>query len=87
MEPSDLHGLILCVSEGFLYELLCIHNVGMGSFDLHELILYVSEGLTSVLLRIHIVDTESFYPYGLIYMCLAIGFYPFSIMEERMSCI
>ena len=59
----------------------------MGSFDLHGLILYVSEGLTSVLLRIHIVDTESFYPYGLIYMCLAIGFYPFSIMEERMSCI
>ena len=34
-----LHVLILCVSEGFLYELLCIHNVGMGPFDLHGLIL------------------------------------------------
>ena len=40
----DLHGLILCVSEGVLSELLCIHNVGMGTFDLHGLILYVSEG-------------------------------------------
>ena len=45
MGTFDLHGLILCDSEGVLYELLCIHIVGMGSFDLHALILYVSEGL------------------------------------------
>ena len=45
MVTFDLHGLILCVSEGFLFLLLCIHNVGMGSFDLHGLILYVSEGV------------------------------------------
>ena len=41
---TDQDGLILCVSEGFLSELLCIHNVGMGTFDLHGLILCVSEG-------------------------------------------
>ena len=87
MGSFDLHGLILYVSEGDLSELLCIYNEGMGSFDLHGLILYVSEGLTSVLLQIDIVDTEFFYPFGLIYMFLAFGFYPFSIMEERMSCI
>ena len=43
--PFALHVLILCVSEGFHSELLCIHNVGMGSFDLHGLILSDSEGL------------------------------------------
>ena len=39
----DFHALILCVSEGFLSELLCTHIVDMGTFDLHELILYVFE--------------------------------------------
>ena len=38
-ETFDLHGLILCVSEGFLSQLHCIHIAGMGTFDLHGLIL------------------------------------------------
>ena len=42
-----MDGLILYVSEGFLTELLCIHNVGIGSFDLYGLILYGSEGVLS----------------------------------------
>ena len=45
MGTFDLHGLILCVSEGHLSELLCVHIVGMGSFDLHGLILCVSEDI------------------------------------------
>ena len=45
METFGLHGLILCVSEGFLSELLCIHIVDIETFDLHALILCVSEGL------------------------------------------
>ena len=45
METFGLHGLILCVSEGFLYELLCIHIVGIGTFDLHVLILCALEGV------------------------------------------
>ena len=40
----DLHGLILCVSEGLLSELLCVHIVGIENFFLHGLILCVSEG-------------------------------------------
>ena len=40
----DLHGLLLCVTEGFLSKLLCIHIVGIGTFDRHGLILCVSEG-------------------------------------------
>ena len=40
-----LHGLILCVSAGVFFELLCIHIVDMGTFDLHGLILCVSEGV------------------------------------------
>ena len=28
----DLHGLILCVVEGFLYELLCGHIAGIETF-------------------------------------------------------
>ena len=35
----------LCVSEGILSEVLCIHIKGMGTFDLHALILCVFEGL------------------------------------------
>ena len=44
MGTFGLHELILCVSEGVLSELLCIHIVGIGTFGLHELILCVSEG-------------------------------------------
>ena len=44
METFGLHELILCVSEGFLSELLYVHNVGIETFDLYELNLYVSEG-------------------------------------------
>ena len=43
MGTSGLHGLILCVSEGVLSELLCAHIVGIGTFDLRGLILRVSE--------------------------------------------
>ena len=42
MGTFGLHGLILCVSEGYLSQLLCIHIVGMGTFDLRGLILCVS---------------------------------------------
>ena len=45
MKTFDPHGLILCVSEGVLFELLCVHIVGMGTFGLHGLILCVSEGV------------------------------------------
>ena len=37
MESFDLHGLILCVSEGLLSELLCIDNVGIETVDLDGL--------------------------------------------------
>ena len=38
METFYHHGLILCVSEGFLSQLLCIHNVDIETYGLHELI-------------------------------------------------
>ena len=38
----NLHGLILCVSEDVLSEMLCACKVGMGTFDLHELTADVS---------------------------------------------
>ena len=38
METFDLHEQILCVSEDLLSELLCIHNVDIGTYDLHGLI-------------------------------------------------
>ena len=38
METFDLHELILCGSEGFLYELLCIHIGGMETVDLYAMI-------------------------------------------------
>ena len=47
METFDLHGLILCVSEGVLSQLICVHNEGMETFYLHGLILCVSEGFLS----------------------------------------
>ena len=49
MGSFDLHELILCVSEGFLSELLCSHIVGRGSFDLCGQTLYVSERFLSFL--------------------------------------
>ena len=58
--PFGLHGLTLCVSEGDVCELTCIHIVGMGTSDLHELILYVSEGFLSLLLCSHIVNIDDF---------------------------
>ena len=33
---SDLHERILCVSEGFLSLLLCVHNLGIETSDLHD---------------------------------------------------
>ena len=44
---SCLRVLIVCVSEGSFFKLLCVHNVGKGTFDLHGLILCVSEGFLS----------------------------------------
>ena len=62
----DLHALILCVSEGCVSELLCIHIVDIGTSDLHALILCVSEDFLSQLLCIHIVGMETFDLHGLI---------------------
>ena len=67
MGTFGFHGLILYVSEGLIFELLCVHNVGIDtSFDLHELILRVPEGVFSLLLCIHIVGMGTFDPHGLI---------------------
>merc|ERR1711884_758069 len=44
MGTSDLHGLILCESEGVLSELLCIHIVDIETFDLQTHIKSVHEG-------------------------------------------
>ena len=52
--------------EGFFLQLLCIHNVGMGTFDPHGLILYASEDLIFLLLCIHNVGMGSFDLHGLI---------------------
>ena len=46
----DLYGLLLCVSEGVLSELLCVYIVDMGTFDFDALTLCESEGLLSNLL-------------------------------------
>ena len=42
--------------------LLCVHNVGIGTWnlELHELILHVSEGILYKLLFIHIVGIGTF---------------------------
>ena len=44
MGTFDLHGRILCVSEGLLSELLWMYIVDIETLDLHELILSVFEG-------------------------------------------
>ena len=55
-----LHGLTLCVSEGLLFDLQCIHIVGIETFVHHGLILYVSEDFLPELFQIHIVDIDVF---------------------------
>ena len=65
MGNFDLHGLILCVSEGVLAELLCIHIVGIGTFGLYGQISYVSEDYLSDLHCVHNEDIETFDLYGL----------------------
>ena len=42
MGTFSLHGLILCVYEDLLFELLCIHTADMGTFVLHGQIFCVS---------------------------------------------
>ena len=64
-ETFGLHELILCVSEGLLSELLCVHIVGIGTFGPHGLILCVSESFYSELFCVHNVDIESFGLHGL----------------------
>ena len=66
METFGLHGLILCVSEGDVCELICIHIVGKGTSGLHGLILCVSEGDVCELICIHIVSIETSLPHELI---------------------
>ena len=53
IETFDLHGLILCVSEGVLSQLLYVHNVGIEFFHLHGQILCASAGFLSLLLCVH----------------------------------
>ena len=66
MKTFGLHGSISCVSsEGVLYKLPCIHNVGIGTFGLHELILCGSEVPLYNLLCIHNVGIGTFYLHGL----------------------
>ena len=66
MGTFDLHGLILCVSEGLFSVLLCIHIVGMKTFVLHGQILCVSEGVFYIVLCIHSVGIEIQYPHELL---------------------
>ena len=64
MGTFDLHALILCVSEGYVCELICIYIVGMGTSDLHELVLCVFEGYFSELLCVRNVDIETGFLHG-----------------------
>ena len=67
METFYHHGLILCVSEDYSSELLCIHNLGIGTFfDRHGLISCVSEGFLYELLCIHNEDMDTFVLHELI---------------------
>ena len=68
----DPHGLILCVSEGFLWSLLWSHNACMGTFDLHELIWCVPVGFLSQLLCNYTVCIGTFDLHGLI-LCVSEG--------------
>ena len=66
------HGLILYGTEGFLSELLCVHNVDKETLFLSGLILRVSEGFFSELLCIHIEGMGTFGLHGLI-LCVSEG--------------
>ena len=55
------HGLILCVPEGYLSELLCVYNVDIETFDLHGLILYVSVDYLFLMLCMHTVNIDTFH--------------------------
>ena len=57
METYDLHGLILCVSEGLLSVLLCFHNGDIETFSPHVWTQCVSGGHLSLQLYIHIENT------------------------------
>ena len=72
-ESFSLHAPILCVSVGFLSELLCVHIVDIETFNLHGLILYVFEGFLFQLLCIHIVNMGTFGLHGLL-LCVSEGF-------------
>ena len=61
MKTSDLHGLILYVSEGSLSVLLYIHNVGMGTLDFHGLISYVAEDIVEKQMVCHILRNETLF--------------------------
>ena len=56
----DLHELTLCVSEGVLSKLLCIHIVGIETLNLHELIVDVFEDVLPLLLYSHIANIDVF---------------------------
>ena len=60
------HGLISCVSGGFLFQWLCIHIEGMETFDLHGIISCVSEDCSYELLCIYIEGMETFDLHALI---------------------
>ena len=68
----DLHGLLLCVTEGFLSKLLCNHNVNIVIFGLHGRILYESQDYFSELICVHNVGIETFDLHGLI-LCVSEG--------------
>ena len=68
----DLHGLILCGSEGLLSKLLYVHIEGIGTFDLHVLILCVSEGFLCGCMWIHNSCIETFVLHELI-LCVSAG--------------
>ena len=72
LETFVPHGLTLCVSEGLLSVLLCIHNVGKETSGLHGLILCVSEGVLSQLLCAHNVGIGTFHLHALI-LCVSEG--------------
>ena len=60
MGTFDLHGLLLCVSEGGLSELLYIHKLDIEIFYPHVWTQCVSGGYFSMLLYNHIGDTDEF---------------------------
>ena len=54
------------MSEGYFSELLCVHNVDIGTFALRGLILCVSEGYFSELICVDNVGIGTFDIHGLI---------------------